>query len=42
VGGQLYVDASGLGVVLKAPGGACFELTVTNAGALTTTAAACP
>ena len=42
VGGKLYVDAFGQGVVLKAPGGACFELTVTNAGALTTTAVACP
>ena len=42
VGGELYVDAIGQGVVLKAPGGACFELTVTNAGALTTTAMACP
>jgi hypothetical protein len=40
--GKLYVDASGQGVVLKAPSGACFELTVTNAGALTTTAVACP
>lgn len=42
LGGKLYVDASGQGVVLKAPGGACFELTVTNAGALTTTAVTCP
>jgi hypothetical protein len=42
VGGKVYVDASGQGIVLKAAGGACFELTVTNAGALTTTAVACP
>jgi hypothetical protein len=42
VGGQLYVDAIGQGIVLKAPSGACFELTVTNAGALTTAAVACP
>lgn len=42
LGGKLFVDASGQGVVLKAPSGACFELTVTNAGALTTTAMACP
>jgi hypothetical protein len=42
VGGELYVDAIGQGVVLRAPGGACFELTVTNAGALTTTAMTCP
>jgi hypothetical protein len=40
--GKLYVDASGQGVILKAPGGSCFELTVTNAGALTTAAVACP
>ena len=42
VGGKLFVDASGQGVILKAPGGACFELTVTDAGALTTMAIACP
>jgi hypothetical protein len=41
-GGRLYIDTSGQGVVLKAPGGACFELRVTDAGALTTTATACP
>jgi len=42
VGGQLYVEANGQGVILKAPGGACFELTVTNTGALATVAIACP
>ncbi len=42
VGGELFVDAIGQGIVLKAPSGACFELTVTNTGALTTTAVACP
>ncbi len=42
LGGKLFVDASGQGVILKAPSGACFELTVTDAGALTTTAIACP
>ena len=42
VGGKLYVDAFGQGVVLRAPSGSCFELTVTNAGALTSTAVACP
>jgi hypothetical protein len=40
--GKIYVEANGQGVILKAPGGACFELTVTNAGALTTTPVACP
>lgn len=29
------------GIILKSPGGACFELTVTDAGALATTAVAC-
>lgn len=42
LGGKLFVDASGQGVILKAPSGACFELTVTDAGALTTMAIACP
>ena len=40
LGGKRYVDAIGQGVVLKAPAGACFGLTVTNAGALPTTAVA--
>ncbi|MDQ4122496.1 MAG: hypothetical protein M3209_13750 [Acidobacteriota bacterium] len=42
VGGKIYVEANGQGVILKSPGGSCFELTVTNAGALTTAAVACP
>ena len=42
-GGKVYVEANGQGVVLKSPAGACFELTVTNAGALAVAAmAACP
>jgi hypothetical protein len=41
-GGKIYVEANGQGVILKAPGGACFELTVTDAGALAVTAVACP
>jgi len=41
-GGKVYVEANGQGVILKSPGGACFELTVTDAGALTTAAVACP
>jgi hypothetical protein len=40
--GKVYVEAAGQGVILKSPSGACFELTVTNAGALTATAVACP
>ncbi len=41
-GGKIYVEANGQGIILKSPGGACFELTVTDAGALTTTPVACP
>jgi hypothetical protein len=41
-GGKIYVETNGQGVILKSPGGACFELTVTNAGAIATTAVACP
>ncbi|HET6647015.1 MAG TPA: hypothetical protein VFH01_06780 [Pyrinomonadaceae bacterium] len=41
-GGKIYVEANGQGVILKSPSGACFELTVTNDGALTTTVVACP
>jgi hypothetical protein len=40
--GKVYVEANDQGVILKAPNGACFELTVTNAGALTTVAITCP
>src|SRR6266542_3544614 len=41
-GGKVYVEANGQGVVLKSPGGTCFELTVTNAGAIATAAVPCP
>jgi hypothetical protein len=41
-GGKIYVEADGQGVILKSPGGLCFELTVTDAGALVTAAAVCP
>src|SRR6266542_2315004 len=41
-GGKVYVEANGQGVVLKSPGGTCFELTVTNAGANATAAVPCP
>ncbi len=42
ISGKIYVEANGQGVILKSPGGACFELTVTNAGALAIAAVACP
>lgn len=38
----IYVEANGQGVILKSPAGACFELTVTDAGALTTAVVTCP
>ena len=41
-GGKIYVDAPGEGVILRSPGGNCFELTVTNTGTLTTLAVMCP
>lgn len=40
--GKIYVEANGQGVILKSPSGSCFELTVTDAGTLITTAAICP
>ncbi len=42
VGGKIYVESNGQGVILKSPAGSCFELTVNNAGALTTAAVTCP
>jgi len=42
-GGKVYVEANGQGVILKSPSGTtCFELTVTETGALITTTVACP
>jgi hypothetical protein len=40
--GKIYLEANGQGVVLKSPNGSCFELTVSDAGALTIAAIACP
>jgi hypothetical protein len=40
--GKIYVEANGQGVVLKSPNGSCFELTVQDTGALTTTVVSCP
>ena len=40
--GKIYVEANGWGMILKSPTGSCFEVTVTDAGVLTTTAVACP
>jgi hypothetical protein len=38
----MYEEANVQGVILKSPSAACFELTVTDAGALTTMAVTCP
>jgi hypothetical protein len=40
--GRIYVESNGQGVILKSPNGSCFELTVSDAGALTIAAIACP
>lgn len=40
--GDVIVSAPGQGVVLTAPNGSCFRLTVSNAGVLSTTPISCP
>jgi hypothetical protein len=40
--GDVAIPARGHGLILKAPSGGCWRLTVNDSGALTTTAAACP
>ena len=41
--GDILIGAPGAGIILKSPNGAlCRKLTVDNAGALVTTAIACP
>ncbi|TSC60171.1 MAG: Cell wall surface anchor family protein [Parcubacteria group bacterium LiPW_15] len=40
--GDVYIDSSSNGLVLKSSGGTCYRLTVTNGGSATTTAIACP
>lgn len=40
--GKMYIEANGQGLIMKSPNGSCFELTVSDAGALTITATACP
>ena len=40
--GRIYIEANGQGLIMKSPNGSCFELTVSDAGALTITATACP
>ena len=40
--GKVYLEANGQGVIMKSPNGSCFEVTVSDAGALTIVATACP
>ncbi len=40
--GDVYLDNSMNGVILTAPNGDCFKVTVANGGALTSTAMTCP
>jgi hypothetical protein len=41
-GGDVYVNTIGTGVILRSPNGSCFRVTVSDAGALSTTAVGCP
>jgi hypothetical protein len=40
--GKIYIEANGQGMILKSPNGSCFEMTVSDGGALTTAPVACP
>jgi hypothetical protein len=40
--GKIYIEANGQGLILKSPNGSCFELTVSDAGALTALGVTCP
>jgi hypothetical protein len=40
--GRIYIETNGQGMIMKSPNGSCFELTVSDAGALATTSIACP
>ncbi|HEY6802254.1 MAG TPA: right-handed parallel beta-helix repeat-containing protein [Pyrinomonadaceae bacterium] len=42
VGGDVYVNSIGSGVIIRSPDGSCFRITVSNAGVLGTTATGCP
>lgn len=41
-GGDIGFSASGMGMILMAPNGTCYRVTITNLGALTTASVACP
>jgi hypothetical protein len=40
--GKIYVEANGQGMIMKSQNGSCFELTVSDAGALTISGIVCP
>ena len=40
--GKIYIEANGQGMILKSPNGSCFEMTVTDAGAIAAAPVACP
>ena len=40
--GRLYIEANGQGVVMKSPNGSCFELTVSDSGAIAAAGVPCP
>jgi hypothetical protein len=42
LGGDVYVNTVGNGVILRSPNGSCFRTTVSNAGVLGTVGVACP
>jgi hypothetical protein len=41
-GGDVYVNTIGNGVIIRSPNGGCFRITVSDAGALISTAVGCP
>jgi len=40
--GDIYVDNSTKGIILKSPNGTCYRVTVSDGGALTTSSVSCP
>lgn len=42
VGGDVYVNSIGSGVIIRSPNGSCFRITVSDSGTLGTTSVGCP
>lgn len=42
VAGDIYIDTTGNGLILRSPNGACWWVTITNTGSLSTSTSACP